>query len=155
MTTVGSGTQISNWSAQHAAQRANNSSTNGLKTRRKVGNNSLYMYSVHGCAVLLCLVCLFDLACFFLSSFSSLIKNMYTYSTHQLQGIYDTFMYMYAIPLHLMGTMYVLIVQCTCTQGSSFFLGKVTALGVLCCFALFVCLTLLACFFLSSFSSLI
>ena len=26
-----------------------------------------------GCAVLLCLVCLFDLACFFLSSFSSLI----------------------------------------------------------------------------------
>ena len=30
-----------------------------------------------GCAVLLCLVCLFDLACFFLSSFSSLIKNMY------------------------------------------------------------------------------
>ena len=29
------------------------------------------------CAVLLCLVCLFDLACFFLSSFSSLIKNMY------------------------------------------------------------------------------
>ena len=30
-----------------------------------------------GCAELLCLVCLFDLACFFLSSFSSLIKNMY------------------------------------------------------------------------------
>ena len=29
------------------------------------------------CAVLLCLVCLFDLACFFLSSFSSLIQNMY------------------------------------------------------------------------------
>ena len=28
------------------------------------------------------------------------------------------------------------------------FLGKVTALGVLCCFALFVCLTLLASFFL-------
>ena len=26
-----------------------------------------------GCAVLLCLVCLFDLACFFFSSFSSLI----------------------------------------------------------------------------------
>ena len=32
------------------------------------------------------------------------------------------------------------------TRGSSFFLGKVTALGVLCCFALFVCLTLLASF---------
>ena len=36
-----------------------------------------------------------------------------------------------------------------CT-GSSFFLGKVTALGVLCCFALFVCLILLASFFLPS-----
>ena len=44
--------------------------------------------------------------------------------------------------------------SCTC-RGSSFFLGKVTALGVLCCFALFVCLFDLACFFLSSFSSLI
>ena len=33
---------------------------------------------------------------------------------------------------------------------SSFFLGKVTVLGVLCCFALFVCLTLLASFFLPS-----
>ena len=36
------------------------------------------------------------------------------------------------------------------TRASSFFLGKVTALGVLCCFALFVCLTLLASFFLPS-----
>ena len=36
------------------------------------------------------------------------------------------------------------------TRGSSFFLGKVTALGVLCCFALFVCLTLLTSFFLPS-----
>ena len=35
-------------------------------------------------------------------------------------------------------------------MGSSFFIGKVTALGVLCCFALFVCLTLLASFFLPS-----
>ena len=33
-------------------------------------NNYMYMYM---CAVLLCLVCLFDLDCFFLSSFSSLI----------------------------------------------------------------------------------
>ena len=33
-------------------------------------------------------------------------------------------------------------------------LGKVTALGVLCCFALFVCLTLLASFFLPSHLSL-
>ena len=36
------------------------------------------------------------------------------------------------------------------TRGSSFFLGKVTALDVLCYFALFVCLTLLASFFLPS-----
>ena len=37
------------------------------------------------------------------------------------------------------------------TRGSSFSLGKVTALGVLCCFALIVvCLTLLASFFLPS-----
>ena len=41
---------------------------------------------------------------------------------------------------------------CTC---SSFFIGKVTALGVLCCFALFVCLTLLASFFLPSHLSFI
>ena len=42
-------------------------------------------------------------------------------------------------------------ISCTCpTRGSSFFLGNVTALGVLCCFALFVCLTLLASFFLPS-----
>ena len=40
------------------------------------------------------------------------------------------------------------------TRGSSFFLAKVTALGVLCCFALFVCLTLLASFFLPSRLSL-
>ena len=35
-----------------------------------------------------------------------------------------------------------------------YILGKVTALGVLCCFALFVCLTLLASFFLPSHLSL-
>ena len=40
------------------------------------------------------------------------------------------------------------------TRGSPFFLGKLTALGVLCCFALFVCLTLLASFFLPSHLSL-
>ena len=32
-----------------------------------------------GCTVLLCLVCLFDLACFFLSSFSSLVINIHVY----------------------------------------------------------------------------
>ena len=37
---------------------------------------------------------------------------------------------------------------------SSFFLGNVTVLGVLCCFALFVCSTLLASFFLPSHLSL-
>ena len=42
--------------------------------------------------------------------------------------------------------MYIKKSECAC----SFFLGKVTALGVLCCFALFVCLTLLASFFLPS-----
>ena len=35
-------------------------------------------------------------------------------------------------------------------EAAHFFLGKVTALGVLCCFALFVCLILLASFFLPS-----
>ena len=50
--------------------------------------------------------------------------------------------------------MYVHVVGSSPTQGSSFFLGKVTALGVLCCFALFVCLTLLASFFLPSHLSL-
>ena len=35
-------------------------------------------------------------------------------------------------------------------ETAHFFLGKVTALGVLYCFALFVCLTLLASFFLPS-----
>ena len=37
-----------------------------------------------------------------------------------------------------------------CVYMYAYILGKVTALGVLCCFALFVCLTLLASFFLPS-----
>ena len=45
---------------------------------------------------------------------------------------------------------YKSVVGSSPTRGSSFFLGKVTALGVLCCFALFVCLILLASFFLPS-----
>ena len=44
----------------------------------------------------------------------------------------------------------VRVVGSSPTRGSSFFLGRVTALGVLCCFALFVCLTLLVSFFLPS-----
>ena len=43
---------------------------------------------------------------------------------------------------------------CKTLTGSSFFFGKVTALGVLCFFALFVCLILLASFFLPSHLSL-
>ena len=39
-------------------------------------------------------------------------------------------------------------------EAAHFFLGKVTALGVLCCFALFICLTLLVSFFLPSHLSL-
>ena len=46
--------------------------------------------------------------------------------------------------------MYMYVVGSSPTRGSSFFLGKVTALGVLCCIALFVCLTLLASFFIPS-----
>ena len=45
---------------------------------------------------------------------------------------------------------WVRVVGSSPTWGSSFFLGKVTALGVLCCFALFVCLFDLASFFLPS-----
>ena len=40
-------------------------------------------------------------------------------------------------------------------EAALFFLGKVIALGVLCCFALFVCLTLLASFFLPSHLSFV
>ena len=39
-------------------------------------------------------------------------------------------------------------------EAAHFLLGKVTALGVLCCFALFVCLTLLASFFHLSFKNM-
>ena len=55
--------------------------------------------SIHtcGCAVLLCLVCLFHLACFFLSSFSSLIQNMYIcacFSCIALPGIQLSYIYL-------------------------------------------------------------
>ena len=64
--------------------------------------------------------------------------------------------------VHVIHLFTLFVPACTCrscvhvhvgsspTRGSSFFLGKVTALSVLCCFALFVCLTLLASFFLPS-----
>ena len=38
-----------------------------------IENEYAHIHVHIGCAVLLCLVCLFDLACFFLSSFSSLV----------------------------------------------------------------------------------
>ena len=51
------------------------------------------MYMYLGCAVLLCLVCLFAFACFFLSSFSHLsLKHVYTcmssflYLLHSFSG---------------------------------------------------------------------
>ena len=56
---------------------------NKSRPTESTSKGSLAMYTCTrksdclGCAVLLCLVCLFDLAGFFLSSFSSLIKNMY------------------------------------------------------------------------------
>ena len=49
-----------------------------------------------GCAVLLCLVCLFDLACFFLPSFSSLIKTcIYTIICTLVRIIIETLMICY------------------------------------------------------------
>ena len=62
---------------------------------------------------------------------------------------------MYAYDMYMYNVHVDSVVGSSPTRGSSFFLGKVTALSVLCCFALFVCLFDLACFFLSSFSSLI
>ena len=64
-----------------------------------------------GCAVLLCLVCLFDLACFFLPSFSSLIKNMYAY-VHEYMH-----MYMYTCIctcIHVYTYMHVYMYTCIC-----------------------------------------
>ena len=57
------------------------------------------------------------------------------------------------LPSHLsFKNMYICecVVGSSPTRGSSFFSGKVTALGVLYCFALFVCLILLASFFIPS-----
>ena len=101
-----------------------------------------------GCAVLLCLVCLNLLASFFLPS----LKHIYMYM----------YMYMHAV-MFCTCTVCTFILcymqyTCTCTSTCSFYLDvyvhvhvhTVTALGVLCCFALFVCLTLLASFFLPS-----
>ena len=101
-----------------------------------------------GCAVLLCLVCLFDLACVFLSSHLS-FKNMYIYVYVSVYLYY----YGYSHP-HLHAELKIcirnlsLFVVSYTISNTQFILGKVTALGVLCCFALFVCLTLLASFFL-------
>ena len=57
------------------------------------------------------------------------------------------FLYLKSVPIHMIVHVHVCIL---CIVDVHVFLGKVTALGVLCCFALFVCLTLLASFFLPS-----
>ena len=68
-----------------------------------------------------------------------LIKEITLRNVHILMYVCTI---IYNIDVHVVGS--------SPTRGSSFFLGKVTALGVLCYFALFVCLTLLASFFLPS-----
>ena len=87
------------------------------------------------------------------NSFSVLIYI----STYTLPAVYRNCVHHMFIANQCTGR--TAVFQKTCiyirpTRGSSFFLGKVTALGVLCCFALFVCLTLLASFFLPSHLSL-
>ena len=59
------------------------------------------------------------------------------------------YMYMYMCHYHFIIT-HIYTVYMNVHVAAHFFLGKVTALGVLCCFALFFCLTLLASFFLPS-----
>ena len=63
----------------------------GLPPLRIVVWRSKYMYMY---AVLLCLVCLFDLACFFLSS---LINNMYMYMCSACVLYNVMYMYMYVL----------------------------------------------------------
>ena len=133
----------------------------------------MYMYMCHiqvkrlpwvCCVALPC--CLFDLACFFYSFLlSSLIK---TGTCHKRSLIYPQFsrlgiqvslaIYFYFVwamvgwitsPFFsflstFLGKLASVLCTCTCI-----FIYKVTALGVLCCFTLFVCL-LLSSFLLSS-----
>ena len=104
-----------------------------------------------GCAVLLCLVCLFDLACFFLSFFSSLIQNM-----HTRRRMYCTCIHVDACTVHAYTYtyMYMYVSWVRVPPEAAHFSRKSDFLGcaVLLCL---VCLFDLACFFLSSFSSLI
>ena len=86
------------------------------------------------CVALPC--CLFDLACFFLPSFSSLIKTLYIHVFYQKNGS--------SVGRALCLECRVSWVRVPPEAAQR----KVIALGVLCCFALFV-----ACFFLPSFSS--
>ena len=64
------------------------------------------------CAVLHCLVCLFDLACFFLPYFSSLIKTciyMYMYVQYML------LLYLKSVPIHVIVHVYMYVYTYTCT----------------------------------------
>ena len=64
------------------------------------------------------------------------------------------YMYVYIYIVHAESGGRLESLLCETLTGSSFFFGKMTALGVLCFFALFVCLTLLASSFLPSHLSL-
>ena len=102
--------------------------------------SSFFLGKVTALGVLCCFalfVCLILLASFFLPSHLS-FKNMYILGL--VFGVIGGFI----------TPAFSSVVGSSPTRGSSFFLGKVTALGVLCCFALFVCLILLASFFLPS-----
>ena len=94
----------------------------------------------------LCVVCLTLLASFFLPSHLSL-KHVH----HSLSLAGQTLTLSGSGPQRYHSLLYSV---CECLHAYMYrqliFLGKVTALGVLCCFALFVCLTLLASFFLPS-----
>ena len=101
--------------------------------------------SVSTCAVLLCLTLL---ASFFLPSRLSLKHIQYMVIPGQLcrnmSYAMGDFILSYinllfaakGVLVHCHCAGRVSANTCTCTRGSSFFLGKVTALGVLCCFAL-------------------
>ena len=61
------------YTAFHNKQDFKLTSSYNVYTAREWSMDTYMKSDCLGCAVLLCLVCLFDLACFFLSSFSSLI----------------------------------------------------------------------------------
>ena len=80
------------------------------------------------------------------------------------QSMWSSVMVILMTFLHFLPGQLVMLIMCDCMYvlecrlsvvgSSSFFLGKVTALGVLCCFDLFVRPCLLASFYLPSHLSL-